>query len=757
MTRPGLRLRNDVRLGINYEDTTRFGSVVGGGIERQLAKACENIGRHRARHGMADVVARARSLLTEAFAGELGALFRAPGSLHEECLFPPREAVRPQELTVTRADGAGHALGLPTAAFRELAPWLAEFSRGAERPLAPLGRVLFDALEAAGALAPGVEAPTALPAHDAVFVGHASVLVARGGARLLFDPLLLPRSPRYPAHYQPLRAAELSPEAVFVTHSHPDHFDVGSLLRLGHDTPIFVPDVERESLLATDMAYRLEELGFSRVVRLRPGARTAIGRTSVLALPFYGEQPTTGDVLHPEVRNSGLIYTVEAPGLRLALLADAGRDRDGDTMTELASARRALGDFRAVFGGYRAFAVYPIHYLFSSVARYLLFVPERDWALRQKTMHDADDLVEVAERAGALEVVPYADGGAPWHWERGLGPRLDGGSAEHHAVDPPPEEVSNRAAARSSSLEGPIASPVEVILLRPGQALTFCEHGVEFHFGPEQRWPFDDGTWLQCNVALGRSENLAADSARALFDALRPELETWRRDGALSCFFFMRKPPDLRLRFCATRSLKPVLLPLLERLQAQGHVEHAYFSPYVPEVERFGGRVAMRAVHTWFDADTRAWLALEQLRRRALAVLTSEQFCAHVASDLAENLLGHAEDQVDFWRNLAGRSDPASLEAAPQTSGGDAANGDGGVEERALLLRYSDEDRALVATLVELARRDELLRPPRSILQSVIRFHWHRHGIDGSSQARLALGLAAASSRGREIGGVTPE
>src|ERR1051325_7429380 len=313
MTPQGFRLRDDVRLGINYEDTTRFGSAVGGGIERQLARACKNIATHRSRYGMADVVARARPLLSEAFAGDLGALFRAPGSLREECLFPAREAVRPQELTVTRADGTGHALGLPTAAFRELAPWLAEFSRAAERPLAPLGRALFDALEAAGALSPGEEPPAPLPAHDAVFVGHASVLVARGGARLLFDPLLLPRSPRYPASYQPLRAAELSPEAVFVTHSHPDHFDVGSLVRLGHDTALFVPEVERESLLTTDMAYRLEELGFSRVVRLCPGARTAVGQSSVLAMPFYGEQPTAGDVHHPEARNTGLIYTVEAP------------------------------------------------------------------------------------------------------------------------------------------------------------------------------------------------------------------------------------------------------------------------------------------------------------------------------------------------------------------------------------------------------------------------------------------------------------
>src|ERR1700753_3913378 len=125
MTKPRFRfrLRDDLRLGIHYEDTTRFGSVVGDGIERHVTNACKNIARHRARYGMADVVARARPLLTEAFSGELGALFEAPERLREECLFPAREAVQPRELTVTREDGTGHALGLPAAAFRELAPW----------------------------------------------------------------------------------------------------------------------------------------------------------------------------------------------------------------------------------------------------------------------------------------------------------------------------------------------------------------------------------------------------------------------------------------------------------------------------------------------------------------------------------------------------------------------------------------------------------------------------------------------------------
>ena len=52
---------------------------------------------------------------------------------------------------------------------------------------------------------------------------------------------------------------------VIVTHSHPDHFDLATLLRLGRATPIVVPEVPRESLLAMDMAARLRQLGFAAV------------------------------------------------------------------------------------------------------------------------------------------------------------------------------------------------------------------------------------------------------------------------------------------------------------------------------------------------------------------------------------------------------------------------------------------------------------------------------------------------------------
>jgi len=84
------------------------------------------------------------------------------------------------------------------------------------------------------------------------------------------------------------------------------------------------PAVERESILSIDMAFRLEELGFSQVRRMRWFDDVKIGAARLVALPFYGEQPTSGRRYHPEVRNVGNIYMIEAGSKRVAFIADSG-------------------------------------------------------------------------------------------------------------------------------------------------------------------------------------------------------------------------------------------------------------------------------------------------------------------------------------------------------------------------------------------------------------------------------------------------
>lgn len=700
-----VRLASDVRLDLVYEDETPFGSALGGGADRAIRAACTEI--FPPQGDMNDVVRRSKELLHRAFERDLASRFVRPEVLREECLYPPAARVKPHAIVVTREDQTLLSIGVDPAAHGELAKWFSDFQRGTKRPTGVVGQALYDLLLDAGAMT-ATEAARA-PNDDLTFVGHATALLG-GEDRILVDPFLLPTSPRYGA-YQPLGPAELAPNAILVTHSHPDHFDPGSLLRLGAETPIYVPHVERESLLAVDMALRLEQLGFSRVKRIRPGDVLTIGQTTVHVLPFFGEQPTTGDCLHPEVRNAGCTYSVVSPKGHTLLLADSGRDREGDVRDLAADVRRRWSAPDTLLSGYRGFAVYPIQWLFSSVARYLLFVPEPERAVRQVTMNDSDALIDTAERCAAKRVVPYADGGAPWYWERGLGPRLDGEGIVNASADPPPEEVIRRAAQRSTWGEEPLGSSVAVKILRPGE--------------PVHAWPFRTHRWHQHNVALARVDGDAMPSARAVFHALAAKLDAWRNAGRLECFFFMRKAPDLRLRFFGDEALGDEIAALLGELA----IERTFTSTYEPEIARFGGPAAMRAVHTWFDADTKAWMNLESTS------IDKELLAAAVADDLVARVIDDSSEIWALWRSYASsfglsRDDDAPLFSADL----DALTTD---ENRAWLAQYRESNRVLARDLGELASRGELETGLRGVLIGVVMFHLNRYGFTVEEHTRL--------------------
>ncbi|MEZ4447976.1 MAG: MBL fold metallo-hydrolase [Nannocystaceae bacterium] len=453
MTTP--RLRDDLGLALHYDDRTAYGSGVTGLLDRLLQRSTRAIAAVAAERGIEAVQAQAPAWMPTVMGPKgLGSLYAREGALREEVLYPDVARVTPATLGLYGLgdDGQGTAtIPLEPALVPELGRWIGDFARGSARPSAPAAARLWDALDARGALARASSPGCALK-DGVTFVGHACVAFARRGARIVFDPFLLPPSPQDPAGMRPLTAAELAPDAVFITHAHPDHFDVATLMRLGVDTPIYVPAVARETLLATDMVYRLRELGFTQVHALRWYQEVTIGPFRVIALPFYGEQPTDGEILHPEARNLGNTYVVECEGQRHALVADAGRDAAGDTIELAAEARRRFGTIDALFGGYRAWRLQPLQYLLTSVARYLLFVPRDQWTRWQQIMNDAGDLVATAEAWGARAVVPYANGGAPWYARIGLGPHGDPERPDDPDFDPGLDAVAAAIERRASGV-----------------------------------------------------------------------------------------------------------------------------------------------------------------------------------------------------------------------------------------------------------------------------------------------------------------
>jgi hypothetical protein len=318
---------------------------------------------------------------------------------------------------------------------------------------------------------------------NVVFVGHNTVVIRSKTHTVITDPLLLPCGAA-DRDYRPLGIAQLGKiDAVLITHSHVDHFHPGSLLQLPADTQMIVPHVEAESVLAIDMAARLRELGFDRVHRLKWGHSLAIGDIRVHALPFFGEQPSTGTRLHREIRNTGNVYYVATPDLRVVFLADSGRDEAGDMLRDVAPRIRSLGPPDLLFAGYRSVRLMPAELLSSDLARFFYFVLPDRWAVPDQLMTSPAEAIAIAEAAGARYVVPYAAGGAPWHWRIGLGPRLDDPQSESPSTNPFPEQLLIESRRNGKGITEPL-------LLRPGDGLRVVQDALERVRIEGHAWPF---------------------------------------------------------------------------------------------------------------------------------------------------------------------------------------------------------------------------------------------------------------------------
>ena len=202
---------------------------------------------------------------------------------------------------------------------------------------------------------------------------------------------------------------------------------------------------------------------------------------------MFGEQPGDSEVLHPECRNVGLVYIASTARRRFALLADAGADQRGSCI-ELAQRMRAQnGPIDALLTGFRGWTLRPAQLLDSSVARYLLFVPRDQWSRRYRIMNEAQDVIEIARAWGAPVVIPYANGGAPWFWEMGLGPRLDhcGGPVD---VDFDPDLQPLMQAVEVANTQG---AALRVLSMHPGEGVEL-ERGLRPRAVIEPGWPFGE-------------------------------------------------------------------------------------------------------------------------------------------------------------------------------------------------------------------------------------------------------------------------
>ncbi len=409
--------------------------------------------------------------------------------LRDSVLFPDPRKTPPRVLHVRRG-GLAFDLEVGPDEWPAVADLCASLARGlgaSERRTfqrTPICRELLQTLTEARWLEPHRGAP-ALPNPGCTFIGHNTTLVRDGGVSVLIDPYFRPSSAIDLPSYPPMHARDLGEvDAVCITHSHGDHLHLGSLLTLPRDTTIIVPATERESLFSTNCALRLEQLGFTDVRALSWHSSHRIGALTVHVLPFYGEQPTLGEGVHPGLFNDGATYLVRGPTTSTAFFADSGTDVRG-SMHDVCSLARRGGPVDTLFCGVRGFKLKPIFFGFTTLDSFLVNVPLDALAVPQQLMADGREALALAKALGATTLVPCADGGAPWYWREGMGPKypgypgepVDGASAQHEndAADPYPERVT----------EIRRRSDAAVALLRPGEALGAQKAIAGF------AWPFE--------------------------------------------------------------------------------------------------------------------------------------------------------------------------------------------------------------------------------------------------------------------------
>ncbi|WP_348630840.1 MBL fold metallo-hydrolase [Mesorhizobium sp. M4B.F.Ca.ET.203.01.1.1] len=408
-----------------WNDTTKYGTTLSGRLEQTIRNTLhsgtfDRLRRLRSRHAGRPRLASGE--IVEAILEERAAPTYQAAINDQDFWHIDRNAVQPSACLIRTSDHSTFAsIPLDPQSLRNLRAGL----RSNNAVVPPLGRLLQrqDGILRNANFARRIQRS---PRLQPLFVGHACVSWTDGDVRVWTDPFLRPKSLAYPATYQPLGPLDM-PEAIHVvaiTHSHPDHFDPGSLLLFPEDTQFLIPMVERETPLTLDLSHRLRQLGFDNVRQMRWGESYSVGRFEIVALPFHGEQPLGGHAIaERDDRMVGNIYLVKpAGGPSCLLLADSGSDPWGSAVGVARHVRRDHGRVDFLFGNHRRWRLFPPQYLISSVPHYLCYIPDAELQVPQQIMLDADGLWSIADIIGAKRVVPYAMGGARWYAELGLGP-----------------------------------------------------------------------------------------------------------------------------------------------------------------------------------------------------------------------------------------------------------------------------------------------------------------------------------------------
>src|ERR1043166_3762479 len=135
-----LRLRDDVRLQVYYDDETPFGSAITGLCDEIIRRTCQPVLELGRTHGVDYLRQYSAPLLERCFSPQaLGQMYTRPGVLRETTLYPPAALVRPIALSVCTPDPhiPPQICHFSAGLWPEVARWIGAWSSPSARPRSP--------------------------------------------------------------------------------------------------------------------------------------------------------------------------------------------------------------------------------------------------------------------------------------------------------------------------------------------------------------------------------------------------------------------------------------------------------------------------------------------------------------------------------------------------------------------------------------------------------------------------------------------
>ena len=271
------------------------------------------------------------------------------------------------------------------------------------------------------------------------------------------------------------------------------------------------------------------------------------------------------------------------------------------------------------------------------------------------------------------------------------------------------------------------------------------------------------GPWVQVSVSTPFDDALA----HRLQAHVRQFVGALFSEALIENFFFMFKPPGLRLRFEATGAvlaLTSLIKSQVSSWRAEGLVDMELYGVYEPESSLFGGARSMGHVHALFTLDSLVWLEYHSyLATRRDTDIDAWSVSFTILRSLFDGLGIVGWEDLGVWEHIierTGRQLPTDVATLPDYSSLESAvlnawEGDMDwisqvgprLRQDSVLATCHDSIRAAAARWkADYFDSANAWIGPRQAAAYFTIFHWNRGRFSGPQQALIAGILARRRS-----------